>query len=716
MNEDQTQVVGPNAGADATQINPKQPALTPDQVRKWLSRAKNSNKRHRKEIWPKYKQAKKRYNSEMGYAGVQNNINTAKAKHNDINLLKNTCQEFIASIFMRNPEVDLMARNEEDQNEVKNIENLEQITNDDIHDRDAELKAKTRSILVDEFLSSMAAGYIDYEYRDQETGEPALDQMGQPLMDEQGQPMMKRQITSQKICFEKILPENLIRPPFLKYYNYQDSPYLGYVDIVSLESLKLDPTLNQKVVGKIQGKEYKDLIDAEIRDQNSKGEPAANDDILHAKIFVVFIKGEDQNPIKRLVICDDTNTDGEYLGYDDWDKGHGVDGRGYPIHILQLNDACEGFIPPSEAWVSEPLLVHLDYIYEKTIKHLKRSGSRTFVKMGGGTTAGSIGLETADLEKMNKNNDQEYIGINKIPPSVSLESLIYQMVDTPLSQDHQAMFELCKSIYDQLSRQPSFSKPSVLNKKKTATESEDIQQQDSTENQDYIDKFKDFLKGIFYDWAKLKQRNLQGVFNATVEDGKTGKKEQRTDLTQEHLQGEFHGDIDVNSFLPPNKALKRQQIKEIIQDAAMVLNPLLQQVGEQLNGKKLTDMYMENADIRDTSDLFIPIVQRNIDQQVSDFVFHQVPFNPSQLGNDYGKSMERLLQIFGDGMMMGDYEKHSPGIGGPQSPLIQMIQALQQMVQQGQKGGGKPPAPSAPQGAPSDMKRNAGMMAGAQRV
>lgn len=710
--DDQTQPID----LQADQKEPlKAPVLEPEQCRKWLNRFKTANKNHRKAIWPKYRQAKKRYNSEIGYAGIAANLNTAKIKHNDINLIKKTANDFIGSIFFRNPEINLEPQNDKDENEARNVSNLSQSVNDDIKDRDQEIKSKLRSTLLDEYLGSMGAIYIDYDYRDKETDQPVM--APQQVPDESGamtmqhapvidpttqQPIMQREIVRQKIRFEKILIENLFYPNDIHFYDYKEGTFLGFVDIVTLESLKNDQSLDQALVGKITGKEYKALLDVELRDKNA--DKKTDDGVLHARIYRGFIKGDDNLPLKQLVICDDPDTESTPLCYEDFDKGHGHDDRGYPIHILQLNDACDGFIPPSEAFVHEPLLQMIDYIYEKINKHVRRSSTKTFIRVGAG------GLEKGDLDKLVRNNNQEYIGVDKLTQGTPLESIIKQIVDQPLSVDHQQIFEIAKQMYDQISRQPAFSKAEVLNKKKTATESEAIQSTDNTQNGDYVDKFSDFLKGIFFDWAKLKQRNFQGTMDLSVKNNITGGNDPRPDLTKDNLQGDFHANIEISSFLPEDKALRRQQVKEIIQDATVFLNPLLAPQGLRLNPHKLTEKYLENADIRDSADLFIPVVMRPIDQQLNEFAFKNIPMNPNHLGGDYQKSLQRLQQIFGDDQLMAPYEAAKPGIGTAQnSPLIQYMQMLVQMSQQEQQPGAAPPK------AGGDVPRGAGMMAGAQR-
>jgi len=681
----------------------KKPDLSPDEVRKWLSRFKFVLSYHRKEIYPKYRQAKRRYNSEIGYSNVHSLSSSAKMRvnHNDINLLYKDVKEFIASIFFRNPEIDLTARNDKDPQEVAGVENLQQVVNDDISDRESELKNIFRSSLVDENLSSMAAIYIDYDYQQKPTGEPLTDENGQPVMDDSGQPMMIPQVITDQVMITKIRPENIIRPTYITFWNHKQAPYLGYCDIVSLETLKNDPTLDQELVKQIKGASYKSLIDAELRD-NEKEKNELRDDMLHAKVYVGFIRGSDDTPIKRLVLSDDPALEGKYLDYSDWDKGHGYDDRGFPIHILQLNDAADSFVPPSEAWILEPILQIIDNIFSKLNRHIKKASTRYLVKTG------QSGMEKAEIEKWIRNSDLEVLGVENLPPGIDVRTVVNQIVDQPLSQDHEAMLALARQIFDNLSRRPSFSQPSIINQKKTATESENIQQTDSTENGDYIDKFKDFLKDIFYDWAKLRQRNMQKPKDLTIVDKFTGEKISRPGVTADSLQGKFKADIDVTSFLPPNKALKRQQVREIVGDMATILPPILKQTGQMLNGQKVLQLYTQNLDMRNTSDLTIPVPIREIDQQVTDYAVHGVPMNPNELGDDE-KSLNRLAQIFSDDKLMATFEQTAPGISGQGSPLIGMLEELQARVEA--KKSGKPMKSP----AKSPIHQGAGLMASAQQ-
>lgn len=683
-------------------IDLKQPELSKEQALKWLSRAKTANKFYRKQFMPKYKQAKRRYNSEIGYAGINysQNATRAKASHTDINLLYRDIKNFISSIFYRNPEIELASRSDDTQ-EKMNIQNLEQAVNDDIKDRGKEIKSLLRSLLVDENLAAIAGVYIDYEYHD----EAQVDEQGQPVM-MQGVPQMTQ--VKNHVLLRKIKPENLVIPPYVYYYNLHESPYLGYVDIVSLESLKQNAGLNQEVVGRIKGETYRSLIDFDIKELD-KSNIEDKDDILHSKIYTIFIRGNDGKPIKRLILSEDSEVQGEPLVYEDYDKGHGRDNQGYPIHVLMLNDASDTLIPPSEAWILEPVLQIIDHIYAKMNRHLKKSSTKTFVKVGEG------GIEKEEMDKWVRNNDLEVLGIKNLPPGIDVNSIVKQLVDQPLSRDHAQMFELARRIFDELSRQPSFSQPSIINQKKTATEATAIQQTDNTQNGDYIDKFKDFLCDVFYDWAKLFQRNFQGARDIGVVSKLDGQIEMRPNMTRDNLQGEFKADINVTSFLQPNKEMKRRTLKETINDLVL-FQPFLLEQGLKVNAKKAVDELLENVEIRNPSAMVVPVPTRTIDQQVLDLVFHQTPMNPEELGEDKQKSLERLTQIFQDDLIMNEFETVQQGCT---KPIVMMLQFLSQAIQGGMQGTNqtKPSGATPIQSpiAPSDTNVNAGLLGDAQR-
>ena len=356
----------------------KEDQLDYDGVRKWKSRAKTCLKAHNEILKKRYKIAKERYGSELS---ALSSFRHKLFSHGDINLLYKDMRDFIGGVFYRNPEIDLTSRSD-DPNAVWQVENLEQKVNDELKD-DRQLKALLRQILIDEGLAGFGCLWIDYDYRD--TGG-----------DEQ------RQVLSDKVKPERILPENLIRPPWLQLHKYRESPYLGYVDIVSLEELRRDQTLNPEAVAQIKGSYYKEVSD--VDDSYTKREGSDNategqdDDIKHVKKYCIFIKGYDGGPMKRLVICDEEID--MPLAYDDYDNGH----ESYPIHVLALNETAEGFIPPSEAWILEPLLQIIDYVFQKMNRHLRKSATRTFY------IEGQSGLKKAQVDKIMRNIDQEFIG------------------------------------------------------------------------------------------------------------------------------------------------------------------------------------------------------------------------------------------------------------------------------------------------------------------
>lgn len=670
----------------------KPDTMKPEDVKKWLSRAKTANKWWTTQLLPKYNQAKKRYNSETGYS-LKKKGSLSLANNTSINYLFKVVKDFIGSIFYRNPEIDLIARNDKDDEAVRRIENLQQKVNDDIKDN-REIKALLRSSLVDEGLSGVGLVYQDYYYKDQDYLENGTPIYIDGVFNEDGTQAIKRDILKNEVTYTKIRPENLIIPPWIQQYNYRTGPYMGYVDIVPLETLKQDKTLDSSVVSKLKGSEYKSLIDREYSSKSDDNE--SNDDVLHVKVFCLFILGADRKPMKKLMIADEGDVSDKPLFYADFDKGH----KGYPIHVLMLNDSADGFLPPSEAWILEFILQILDYIFDKMNKHLKKSSTRTFVKEG------SDGLKRDHINKIIKNIDQEIIGVGGLAPGVSIRDLVMQITDQALGGDHSNMFDLARRIFDELSRQPTFAQQNVINQKKTATETQAIQQADNTENGDYIDKFKDFLKDLFGDHARLVQRNFQGTMNLSIENEETGEKESREDVTKEEMEGEFNEDIQVNSFLPPNPEVKKRTVLQTIAEM-QTLDPILKKQGQMLNGKKLLKEYTNNVDIRNPQDLTIPIPVRNIDRQVTELVYKQIPLNPEELGADFEESLNRLMQIFGDEQIMADYETKSPGISGEQSPLIPLMTFLEDQIK---KSKGKPDQKTT---ANSDMRMNAGMMAGA---
>jgi len=611
----------------------KQDSLSYDDVRKWKSRAKTCVKAHTEILNKRYKVAKERYGSEISALSA---FRHKFFSHGDINLLYKDLRDFIGSVFYRNPELDLTSRNDDEQS-VWNVENLEQKTNDDIKD-DRMLKGLLRQLLIDEGLAGFSCAWIDYEFKD---------------------------IGNERVKSCRIRPENLIRPPWLQMHNYKESPYLGYVDIVSLEELKRDPSVNQEVVAKLKGSWYREIADVDESYSKNKTDESNADDIKHVKKYVIFIKGCDDGPMKRLVLCDEDIDDP--LAYDDFDNGH----FGYPIHVLALNECADGFIPPSEAWILEPLLQCIDYVFQKMNRHLRKSSTRTFY------LEGQAGLKKAQVDKIMRNIDQEFIGLSGLPPGTDVRSLVTQIVDQMLSQDHIGMFDLAMNMFHQLSRQPTFATQEAINKDKTATETQAIQMADSTENGDYIDKFKDFLIDFFGDWARLNQRNFQGVANISI-DREDGETDVRNDITASQMQGEFNCDINVDSFLPPNKEVKRRTIQQTLIDLQM-FEPGLRQQGKAVNWGKAILEYVQNVDLRNPQDIIVD------DPKIMELT-------------------QALLSIFSNDVAMAQMEQAAPGITQPLVGVIKHLASLSAVQPQG-----GPPVPQ------TDMAANASQMGAVQR-
>jgi hypothetical protein len=667
--------------------------LDQKQVKLWRSRCKTANKFHRSQIMERYERAKARYNCEaFGYQKLK-----GKYTHENYNFLFKAIEEFNASIYMKNPQIDLISRDTKNKSSIHNIETLEQFINDDIRD-DRILKPTIRAGLIDEALSGISGFYIDYCYKTENgTNEVAVD--------ENGKPIMQQVELENKVKLTKILPENIIRPPFQTLFNYSESPYLGYIDIVSLEMLKRDETLDQSQVAKLKGKSYDSLLDVDQKDLKREG-VNLNDDLLYEKVFYVWIRGNSSGPLKRLVLSEDDSIDAP-LDYSIFDRGHGPDDRGYPIHFLALNDPSHGFLPPSEAWILESSQNLLEYLMHKFTVHIKKSKTKTLVK------GGQEGIKKDDMVKILGTDDLEFISINGLPPSIDLRSLVYQLQDQPLSVDHVSLFELAKRIFDELSRKPDFAQVTVQERKKTATETAAIQQNDVSSGSYKVDKFKEFLIGVFYDWAKLKQRNFIGQKSIFVKNKMTGTEEQREILgvkgNAPQLQGEFNADINLETFLMPNKELKRRIMKETLSDLSL-MNPILSRQKKQLNGVRIVEEYVQNIDARNPEEFVIDAPIRNVDQQVLDLVSHGQPMNPMEVGDDLQSSLQRTMQIFSDHDLMLKLEHLVPEISTQGSPIAKFAMDLEKMTKSNQ-------ASHRPQekNTGSDMRVMAGQMASAQR-
>lgn len=676
----------------------KKDAMDPKQVKLWLNRCRTVVKFHRGQMLEKYKKAKLRYNSEaFGFSKIKN-----KYTHESFDFLQKDIEDFNGSVYFKNPTIDLSARDTENPQEVTAIENLEQIVNDDVKDNRS-LKGLIRTLLVDEGLASIGAVYLDYDYKTKDTEE---------LIDPNVPDQFKQEEISNKVRPCRIFPENLIRPPFQTLYNYQESPYLGYVDIPNLETLKNDPTLNPDVVSKVKGHSYKELADVDLERVKTDSKDQ-NDDLQFAKTYTVFIKGNDGGPIKRLVLADQDDIK-EPLAYADCDNEYGPDNRGYGIHIVALNDPCEGFCPPSEAWKLESILCVIDYLLSKMIKHLKRSRTRVLVK------GGKEGIKKENISKYLGADDLELIVMHDLPPGLNIQNLVEQIQDVALSADHTAMFELAKRVFDELSRKPAFAQVAVQEKDKTATETQAIQQQDTSQGAYKVDKFKDFLIGFFYDWAKLTQKNMKGVRNISVQNSETGQMEPREVINSEErndMAGEFKlPDINIDSFVQPNKELKRKRTIETIQ-SLQALDPMLKQVGKAINPQRCVQEIVSNIDMRDPEGFLMDVPLRTVDQQIIDLVTKAQPMNPMDLKGNYQDALKRGAQLFQDDTAVGvnqqagtigRLEELAPGIGAPNGPLANFLKDLEILIEQQKQGQQKA------SGAGSDMRLNASEMAGAQ--
>lgn len=644
--------------------------LTPEQISRWVSRATTANKWLRKELMPKYVTAKRRYHSECGYKTTGAG-SSQTASHSDINLLYKVVRDFIGSVFFKNPEIDLTAREQNNPQAITRIENLEQKVNDEIKDND-ELKRLIRSALIDENLAGFGVLYNDFCYED----EDALDEQGQPILiegvfNDDGTPAIKRANPKNRVDYYKIRPENLIVPPWIQQYNYKTAPYIGYIDIVSLDKLKADENLDQEVVKLIKGAEYKSLVD---REDKKDGESEDRSDILHAKIYYLFIRDEKTKSYKRLVVCDEAGCRDKALSYGDWNKGH----KNSPIHVLMLNDSADGFLPPSEAWILESLLIILDYVFSKMERHVRKSSNKTLVSMG------KEAFSKENVDKLLKNFDKEVIGIPSIPGQ-DIRSLVYELQSAALSGDHQTIYDLARGAFDNISRQPSFSKDSVVGEKKTATEAQEIAADDSTENGDYIDKFRDFLKDLFFDHARMIQENFQGLVSMKVTSRVSGEDEYREDLGKDDFSGEFGVDIQVSSFQPPNKNQQMAKISQTMAQIAM-MKPILDEQGLQINGPRFIRWWTQSVDVRDGEDLVIPKpVTRSVDQQLNDLAFSGVPMNPQELQGNPEEALKRSMALFGDDRVMQVFEGMSPGISQEGGPFVNFIKQLEAMMQAGQE-------------------------------
>lgn len=587
-------------------------------VQEWLQRLKASEKMMKDELKPRYDLARERVRAEHQVLKQRR----GRPSHTTVSLLYATGRDFINSVFIKNPQANLIARNEE---ESEAVENTELKINDFYKDR--KIKSTVKRILWDAFLSGFGARYVDYEFRSVDTGEPiteqveTVDELGnpivinQPVINDDGSVATRQEVIKNAPIFKRIRPDLVRFPKGFNLDEYQDSPWIGFDLLVPLEEAQNDDQFDQDARERLKGSSFSKLSEA-MEDEQGNVERT---DIKYVKLHYVFTKPEnDGEPMTLMVLSDDVND--VPLKRVDFEKGQ----VGYPIKFLYFNPLDDDKpYPPSDAWQMESQLAATDRWWRSMFNHIKRSHPKLIVD--------KRKVSQKEQVKLSSNEDQEIVGVGDANKnSRPLSELFFQLERAPLHPDFHRFLEFSQSVLSRISPRSALTQGEGESTD-TATEAQIIAQNEAVDLDARADDIREFFVDLTMDLAGILSQSLVG----TVEVGgklSDGREIRRT-ATRENFTSNIDIDINVESFKQQNKEVLRRQLMDTMVQLKQFVEPELNKKGKSIDFEFIAKKVLEETPIRNIDQAIVDLNIRNANKEHEDLIYDGIP-PKIQVGED----------------------------------------------------------------------------------
>jgi len=598
----------------------------------------------KKRFKPRYDLAKKRLRAEYKLAQQSGKL----PAHNQVPLLYAIGTNFVNSVLFKNPYINFKARNEQ---ETEEVENVEIKVNDFLKDKKS--KKKTRRGAWDGYLAGFMCFYTDWVYEDVDTGEPmmqtvnSIDEFGnptqveQPIIGEDGKPQTKREIIKNEPMLERIAP-NLVRfPRGFDFDTPEDSPWVGFESVVTLEEARKDPKLDQEITAGLEGTAYSALVDKEAYTDNDRSE-----DMKFVKLFYIFYKSDNPRiPYSLKILCDEKKD--KVLHDQPFKKGH----VGSPLKFAHWNPLDDDDpYPMGDAWMMESQFAAIDRWWRTYLNHVKRISPKNIYN--------KRFVTPKEIQKLKSNEDEEWAGVGESnKDGLPLEKLIHRFQHSPVHQDMTIFSQFAEKVLNRVSPRTSLS----LGEGKsidTATEANIIQQGELSDLDARVEILVELFKEIGLDLAGLFQNSLQGV---TKVEGElpTGEKISR-ETDKSGFTTNLDMDVNVETMQSQNREIfKRQLIDEII-TIDTVIKPALKESNKTIKMEFFAKKYFENIGIRNADQAIVDAGLRDASREHEDLAMKGIPIEVQE-GEDMEKHLVDHFQTLRDPEKMKKYEQLRPG-------------------------------------------------------
>jgi len=535
-------------------------------VEKWISKFKSSEKLMRQEFLFKYLIAKKRLRSEH----LVSNKNTDRMSHKQVNLVYSIGTALKNSIYFKSPNVNLKAREEQNHDYV---ENTEVKVNDIL--KDLKVKRTIERSIWDAYLGGFGCVYTDYIYDDKPAGFTIDPITGESV------PTQERIVLENDIYIKRLRPDLVRFPRGFDFYDFQDSPWIGFDIIMPLEEAKEVPNWDQAQRDRLQGEKYSKISkNSDITDDSEE---------LYVLIHYCFIKPKKKDGKYQLLVFSKSCT--SPLQQVEYSKGH----VGYPIKFLVFNPLDDDSpYPNGDPWIWESQLSAVDQWWKVYLNHVKRCNPKTIYDSGK--------ITDKEAEKLKSNNDLEWVGVsNKAGTPIS--TLFYEKERAQVNQDVTNFFTVSRQLLSELAPKSGLTRGAQDAKPDSATEAKIIATGETIDIEARIDDVRDFIEDIVLDIVGILTQ-INGTMSVTktveVQDPNTGlmvEEEIVQEVGKEGFTSSVIVDVDVESMQAQNKDVFRRQIIDAL-GMLTKLEPILNRAGKTLNAQFWIEKLMDSMAIR----------------------------------------------------------------------------------------------------------------------
>lgn len=620
------------------EVKQEQPSQGPS-IETWFSRLQYSEKYMKDHFFSKMDLARKRLRSEL-YRETQGK---GLPTHKQVNLVYSIGTSFVNSVIFKNPDVNLTAR---DDNETEQVENTEIKINDFLKDK--KVKKTVQRAIWDAYLGGFGAFYTDYEYQDQQSEEPALDDAGRPMMessvDEVGNPvenaLKQRNVLMNGLSIQRIRPDLLRFPRGFDFDNAQESPWLGFDVLLPLEEVQQNENFDEEVRSKLIGSSFDSLSDTSEKRSNSK---SSSDDLKWVKLSYVFQRPNGySNAMKLMILCSEYKDKELFAG--PYDKGH----VGYPLKFIYFNpldDDCS--YPNGDPWIWESQLSAVDRWWKTLFNHCKRINPKIICDKNRVTTQ--------DIQKLKSSEDLEYASIDA--KGQPLETAFHQFEHSPVHQDVNLLYQSARELLSEISPKSGQSRGTQDSNTDTATAAKIVQFNESIDIDARIDSVRELFIDLVLDMAGILEKSFVGTtdIKGTLSNGtEIMRTVDRTGFTSK-----INVDVDVQSMQSNNREVYRRQLIDAVATLKSFSQDLARK-GKAIDGEFFAEKIADSFGIRNIDKAFIDLNIRNAAKEEKEFVFGRVPFQV-QDGENYEEHLMDHFQTYNDPLQMQTFEKLMPG-------------------------------------------------------